>query len=470
MAMVAQGAPTKEFFVEMLTRDIDLSDAILDLLDNCLDGVIRAQNGKHKLGDRDFYKGFYANITITSDQFVISDNCGGIPRDVAEKYAFRMGRPSEENKSNLPTVGIYGIGMKRAIFKMGKEAIVHTKTAQGNYSVLIPTDWAENSDNWDFKIIENRSDNTLPHNGTKIIISSLNPDISDLWNNKDKIENYVDTLKRVIKETYSRILEKGFSVTINESSVQYAPVELLVSKSDEKTGIRPYLFSTKYNDVQVRLAIGFYDSPPSDDEIDDMNSTRRTSTDAGITIVCNDRVVLYNDKSSLTGWGVNGVPHYHTQFIGIKGIVVFESNNPEQLPMTTTKRGVDHSSSLYILVKDRICEGLKTFTNYTNKWKGRNADERTYSTSTNKIAYDQLFDGSKGMQLHKAKVGETYKPALPMPKNDKPFRTIRYSRSRLDIKILMEYFFGDTELEINSSVVGEKSFDFVLDIAKREKS
>ena len=33
----AQASPTKRFFVSMLTRDINLADAILDLLDNCLD-------------------------------------------------------------------------------------------------------------------------------------------------------------------------------------------------------------------------------------------------------------------------------------------------------------------------------------------------------------------------------------------------------------------------------------------------
>ena len=41
MADKANGTPTKDFFVDMLTRDIDLNDAILDLLDNCLDGAIR---------------------------------------------------------------------------------------------------------------------------------------------------------------------------------------------------------------------------------------------------------------------------------------------------------------------------------------------------------------------------------------------------------------------------------------------
>jgi len=53
----AEVSPTKQFFVSMLTRDINLADAILDLLDNCLDGALRrakavpASKGAHALVD-----------------------------------------------------------------------------------------------------------------------------------------------------------------------------------------------------------------------------------------------------------------------------------------------------------------------------------------------------------------------------------------------------------------------------------
>ena len=39
-------APVKSFFVYMLTRDIRLEDAILDLLDNCVDGILRSKADK----------------------------------------------------------------------------------------------------------------------------------------------------------------------------------------------------------------------------------------------------------------------------------------------------------------------------------------------------------------------------------------------------------------------------------------
>ena len=75
----ANASATKSFFVSMLTRDINLSDAILDLVDNCLDGALRLANGKAV----DYAKHF-VKIVFAKDQFSIEDNRGGIPRGVAK--------------------------------------------------------------------------------------------------------------------------------------------------------------------------------------------------------------------------------------------------------------------------------------------------------------------------------------------------------------------------------------------------
>ena len=66
----AQASPTKQFFVSMLTRDINLADAILDLVDNCLDGALRLADGKSVEYGRHFVK-----IELASDHFSIEDNC-----------------------------------------------------------------------------------------------------------------------------------------------------------------------------------------------------------------------------------------------------------------------------------------------------------------------------------------------------------------------------------------------------------
>ena len=248
------------------------------------------------------------------------------------------------------------------------------------------------------------------------------------------------------------------------------PIKLLLDDKDT-TSIKPFLYQQTFGDVHVSLAIGFYAPPPSPEDIDDENNLKRSSSDAGWTIVCNDRVVLYNDKTHLTGWGEAGVPQYHTQFIGIRGIVIFESNNPKNLPMTTTKRGIDTSSNIYAAVKDRMRQGLKMFTDYTNRWKGRNDSERVYSLAAKSVSIDSLI-GSRDeiealapVKFRQNKGGYVFNPSLPKPENDKPYRRISFSRSIDEIKDIIEYLYDDREHSMTPSQVGEKCFDLVLDKA-----
>lgn len=472
MADKANGTPTKDFFVDMLTRDIDLNDAILDLLDNCLDGAIRQKSGKKKWTDMKYYVGYYSHISITEDCFIIEDNCGGIPRDIAEKYAFRMGRSDDMKEEVLPTVGIYGIGMKRAIFKIGMSAEVLTRNSSSLYSVKIPISWVDD-ETWDFPIDDKLDKKLLPNGGTRITIKNINANIANLWKSKDRINKFITDLVEAIRKSYSFIIEKGFSITINGTQVE--PLQLkLLSDNTQKHGIKPFLYYQKFEqeNVEVSLAVGFYAAPPSPDDIDDEIEQKRTTGDAGWTVVCNDRVVLYNDKTHLTGWGESGIPKYHTQFIGIRGIVVFESPTPKNLPMTTTKRGIDTSSEIYAVIKDKMRQGLKLFTDYTNKWKGQNTKERTYSSVAESIPIKELLGPpehmtSAGFKLNKSKGGLIYKPILPKPDTDKPYRIIRYTRSIQDIMDLLEFFYRDRNHEATPSQIGEKCFDYVLEKAKK---
>lgn len=65
--------PTKAFFVDMLVRDIPLEQAVLDLVDNCVDGAKRLA----KQAERP-YEGCSVKITLDQTQFRIVDNCGAL--------------------------------------------------------------------------------------------------------------------------------------------------------------------------------------------------------------------------------------------------------------------------------------------------------------------------------------------------------------------------------------------------------
>ena len=62
-------APTKAFFVNMLTKDIELEDAVLDLLDNCVDGALRSV--KNQTDHERPYEGYYAELTFSGTGFSI---------------------------------------------------------------------------------------------------------------------------------------------------------------------------------------------------------------------------------------------------------------------------------------------------------------------------------------------------------------------------------------------------------------
>jgi hypothetical protein len=458
----ADANPTKEFFINMLTRDIELSDAILDLLDNCLDGVVRLKKDTDKKADKRYYENFKAEITITKNSFIIKDNCGGISRTIAEKYAFRMGR--EETGEALPTVGMYGIGMKRAIFKIGKEAEVISLHADSSFSVKIPENWAVEQE-WKFPITD-ITKKVSTNKGTEIKITKLTEGVAKQWGNDSLLGSFINDLKIKIRSSYSLIIEKGFNIFVNGKKIEPFPVQLLISKEKKKNAIKPFIFEKQYGDVNVYLTVGFYAPPPTDDELDEAAESKRSSSDAGWTVVCNDRVVVYNNKDHLTGWGEAGVPQYHTQFIGIRGIVIFESNIPGKLPMTTTKRGIDLSSPIYADIKNKMREGIKFFISYTNQWKGRNEEERIHSKATDKVSYPLLFESKdlekRGIRLQKKDGGLIFRPDLPKPPNDKEYAIIRFSRSKDDIEIVRNFFYSDRSIEVKPSKVGENCFDFVL--------
>lgn len=88
---IIEGNPTKKFFVEMITRDISIEDAIIDLLDNSIDGANRINS--------ETYEGLWVRLTINDCQFIIEDNCGGFTLETAKKYAFRFGRPETAPKT-----------------------------------------------------------------------------------------------------------------------------------------------------------------------------------------------------------------------------------------------------------------------------------------------------------------------------------------------------------------------------------
>ncbi|MCX5834903.1 MAG: ATP-binding protein [Deltaproteobacteria bacterium] len=456
--------PVKSFFVSMLTRDITLPYAILDLLDNCVDGILRTTNSGH--GNTP-YKGFKAEIDFDKDSFCIHDNCGGIPWNLSD-YAFRMGRPAGRGEKLIGTVGTYGIGMKRAIFKIGKNCSITTKNGKDSYEINITPKWILDEGDWRLPV--ERAKQSMKEDGTTIVIDKLYPGISAQFGH-DKASFEADLTDKIATH-YAFIIEKGFSVYVNQVAVKPRPTSLLFADPDRKTkkAIRPFIYKTNVDGVSVFLTVGFTRPIPSQEEVQDEQEEKKySSLGAGWTVLCNDRAVLYCDKTEVTGWGEAGVPNYHTQFIAISGIVEFISDDPSKLPTTTTKRGINSSSSLYLQVKNKMREGMLLFTQYTNKWKTDIKQSKDHMRSGRALRLQEIKQVASNLSFMPVKGvigGEQYKPSLPMPKPIEPNRIrISFVRKKHEIQLVGTYLFEDAEA--SASKIGERCFDEILKEAKK---
>lgn len=461
--------PTKNFFVNMLTRDIALIDAIMDLIDNCIDGVHRERK-KIKANSKEeyIYKGFYAEINVTANEFHLKDNCGGIPLEVAKHYAFKMGRSEDyHDDDKLETLGMYGIGMKRAIFKMGLKADVTSWNNSNIFTVNIPEDWSKQPA-WTFDLaIQNKSiiKGKLKETGTLVSISQLHKNISKQF--KDE-SGFIKDLKIALKNHYGYIIQQGFRISLNGIKIDPIELNIITTNAADKNqkGIKPYVYTSKIDDVDIEIMIGFYRPPANEEEIQnelDGGFATSQSENAGITVLCNDRVVLYCDKTFLTGWGEPPVPKYHTQFIAIAGVVHFRSNSPIHLPVTTTKRGLDTSSSVYANAKNKIKDGIRYFTSFTNNWKTPTEERAKLFSLSKKInALKPGQSRSTFVKLTDGKKGDNAKyqiPDLPKPSNtlNALSVTINFTREKIKVDKIRSYFLDNKQK--SASEVGAWCFD-----------
>ncbi len=461
----AQASPTKQFFVSMLTRDITLADAILDLVDNCLDGALRLAGGK----DVDYRKHF-VKIELREDHFSIVDNCGGIPRDVAKDYAFKMGRePDDDRDSDTETIGMYGVGMKRAIFKMGRNALVRTRCGKDTFEVPITSEWLD-AKNWDPLPIHEptMAGEKLKEPGTRIFVDKLYDGVARHFANA-AFENEVRT---ALSEHFTMFLQRGLKVELNEELVEPVRVEVLVSKRER--GPAPFVYQKTIDGVIVSIVVGLNTGKSLDSDDDDGGfEGERSSVTAGWTVLCNDRAVIVGDKSRLTGWG-DGIPLYHPQFAIITGIIEFRSKHADQLPVTTTKRALDTSSNVWLESLVKMKEGMRLWISYTNQWKNHpRADQSGHWEDARPMPlngaieavaprkFTKKTDGVIEFNPQKAKV-------LPKPEGQKPSSTrIIFSRPVEEVRVVSKMLFDDANEK--PGIVGERCFEMQFTKASRKR-
>jgi hypothetical protein len=350
--------------------------------------------------------------------------------------------------------------MKRAIFKIGDDAIVESASNDAAFRVTYTADWL-NPDNEDWELpyetVKKKSTK-----GVTIRVRHLKPSIARQFGNA----SFMNELRNSMSEHFGYLIQRGFSIYVNGEKIRQRTLHLFSSSLSKKNGIRPFDFEATENDVHVRVTVGFFRPLVRIEEIDE-SAERSESDEAGISVICNDRLVLLSDQSRKTGWGDGGVPKYHPQFRGIAGAISFTSDNPERLPISTTKRDLDVGADIYLMARQYCMEGLRACTGFTNKWKGMEEEaSKLFDDAKAKDVRTELkLAANHGASVRGRKSAKKHAPSLPTPPARNPMRRISFTKKEDAIRIVSRHLFGeDTQ---KPSLVGEECFDRMLKGARR---
>lgn len=445
----ADATPVKEFFINILTQDVDLIHTIPEFVDNSIDGAARM------VEDEEDYSEYFVRIEMDSESLVIEDNCGGIPLNVAEEYAFRFGRPDDLDDVLPSKIGEFGIGMKRSLFKIGGEFKIESKTEDDHFIIEVDVDeWREDTGNWDFpiEIVDDDDDRCeiTEDTGTRIQVSDLRAGASRQFGK----ETFESELGEELISRNQEYLSRDFGIILNRENLAYREMEIF--ESDE---VEPAYDSFTYEDeegsVDVRMVCGLGE---------------RSNKNAGWYVFCNGRLVLEADQTSRTGWGTDSIekiPNFHGQFNRFRGLVYFNSDDPGMLPWNTTKTDVNEDSEVYQGAKQKMVSLTRPVINFLNdvaeERRGMD-DEEEKPDLEKKVEQAQLTD----MTDISTSGSRSFSGPEPDEEDDEDIgpemRTVSYKapKSKLDK--------AKDELGVNTfRAVGEETFDYFWKIEGLEE-
>ena len=422
--------PTKDFFVTMITRDIQLRDCIFDLLDNSIDGARR----KPSADAAKPFSGYEIRLAFDGEFFRIEDNTGGIRLSDAIDYAFHFGRRADSPEV-AGGIGLYGIGMKRAIFKIGRICSITSHADDASFKVSINVDEWKAQDAWDFDYDDIAKSGAL---GTQIEITALNEGVKEILG--DPV--FKNELMKAVARDYAFFIQQGLRISVGADVIPSYTYQLRQSEE-----LMPSVEQYDDNGVHVRILAGLVDELPDDipDELKPGKVDRY-----GWFVICNDRVVLAADKTEATIWGDDKFNLWHPQYNGFAGFVFYNADDQRKLPWTTTKRELDAASPLYRRTVARMKAVTQVFTDYTNR---RKADiDTAKAAEMPRVQVD----------ISELKVTQTFKlPTISTTAPRPATISIQYVRDKREVEEIKRHL---GNIGMSARDVGVRTFEYFREV------
>ncbi len=303
-------SPEKTFFFKQLTQDITIEEAVLELIDTFIEWLMYYTNRGVSIQNPNI------KVNISKDGFSIESNYPGPPPEMVGDL-LKIGKSVDKGCCRL---GAYGLGTKRALFKLGRKISLETDNGEKYSFTEIDERWFENDKNWKVKIHISESQGRL---FDKIEVKNLVEEIRRNIN-----ESMVENLKKKIENTYLLLSSKlNFSIYLNGEKIIFPSLKFIFDND-----VKPYYLKTIEKGVLIKILAGL----------------KKEEEMGGWYIFCNDRLIMLSDTTEKTGFDRKECPYdpkIHKIFLGI---AIFSSNI-----FQTEKEDVYRKSKEIIESKDK---------------------------------------------------------------------------------------------------------------------
>jgi hypothetical protein len=204
------GRPPNKEVVLGAWRDLDRSEAILELIDNSIDAWMRrSKQHPHKTA-----KELNIQIGIDTDtgQLTYEDNAGG---GQIEKLVNLVVPGHSETDALATSIGSYKTGGKKAIFRLASAVNIMTRywnpagTGDQAVSVHLDEHWLQDAEEYEFPYFSLVDRSVIERGQTRYVMQLRSEPIGNPWFTNPM---EIDKIKREIQQTYSLLMARNNAI------------------------------------------------------------------------------------------------------------------------------------------------------------------------------------------------------------------------------------------------------------------
>ncbi|MDD5544881.1 MAG: ATP-binding protein [Acidobacteriia bacterium] len=345
-----QASVNPNFLESTLTTDISVLESILDLIDNSIDAardqLLENGVGLDKYGLPNDYSDFKIHIRLGQQSICILDNCGGIDEDTLKTRALRIADPWTHKFG----IGHYGIGLKRALLKFGKDYAMSSDDGHVAIKMRFGIQMIGNN-----SIVGNVYE-TAGKRNTLFIVSRIKPEVIKDIERDEWFESAVE----VLKIRYAVYTSKGLKISISSSYFErFERIRGYIPSLRKDCAIKADKDLLDIDGVRAFIDYGVHEKYYFRSEENHSRAANRDLTqEFGLYFVCNDRVIVFASKAKDYGWKPGA---WHSEYNGFVAIVRFVSEDSTKIPWNTIKTAMRTENALFMRVKVNLQHFADTY-------------------------------------------------------------------------------------------------------------